>query len=202
MPTGDAVRKKEGGTRGQAAVPGAGSRRPTARAGRNRKADQGGWRKVQSARPTTARETRTPAGESGHRERAWPVRKLARVSPRTVILLILLLLFIGFAAGPTLRNLEANSRLSKKQAELESQKAATSKLEREVAKAKSMTYIEEEARVQRLVKPGEVLYLVTTDDASSPVVYKVKSLQSMGEAWERVRAILHCAYVPPARSGE
>jgi hypothetical protein len=114
--------------------------------------------------------------------------------------MMILLLFIACASGPTLRNIEANSRLGAKEAELKQQQSTTTALERDLKKAKSMRYVEEEARKQRLVRPGELLYLVTSDDDSSPIEYRVKSLQSMEEAWERVRSMLNCSYTPPGRT--
>lgn len=121
--------------------------------------------------------------------------RISRLSPRAVILALLLLMFVGFALGPTLRNLEANSRLKGKEAELRKQRSYTESLEKEVKEAGSMRYIEEEARKQRMVAPGEVLYLVTSDDGGPRIEYRVKSLQSMEEAWERVRRVLNCGYV-------
>ena len=136
--------------------------------------------------------------EAGRTETALAAARKSRLSPRVVILALLLLLFVGFALGPTLRNLEANSRLKKKEAELKKQRSCTESLESEVEEASSMSYIEEEARKQRMVTPGEVLYIVTSDGDGSGVEYRVKNLQSMDEAWERVRRMFNCAHVAEA----
>ena len=97
-----------------------------------------------------------------------------------------------------MRNLEATSRLKKKEAELRWQESMTAALEKQVAGARSLMFVETEARRQRLVKRGEVLYLVTSEDEGSKVEYRVKSLQSMDEAWERVRQMIS---PPSARGG-
>ncbi|MFH1149775.1 MAG: septum formation initiator family protein [Actinomycetota bacterium] len=116
--------------------------------------------------------------------------KASHVSPRTIVWLLLAALFLCLSISPVSRNLEATTRLHRIKAELDEQKAVTSALEREVAEAESLEYIEREARRQRLVAPGEVLYLVTTE-GEEKVEFKIKAIQSMDEAWERVREMLH-----------
>ena len=90
------------------------------------------------------------------------------------------------------RNLEATGKLKAMERQLASQRKTTASLEKEIADARSPSYIEEEARRQRMVAPGEVLYLVTTDAPEPRVEYRLKALQSMDEAWEIVRKVLHC----------
>ena len=139
---------------------------------------------------------------SGPKRRKVPVlQRLSRVSARTVILVILMIFFIAFAVGPVSRNLEATSRLKKKEVELEKQRAATESLEKEVEEARSLDYVEREARRQRMVAPGEVLYLITPEESELEVEYRVKNLQSMDEAWERVRRMLKCT-PPGSEAGE
>jgi len=134
------------------------------------------------------------AGQKGrHRENKPKAfrAKLVGVSPRTVILLILLVIFIVLAISPVTGNLEATGRLRKINDELKKEKAVTDSLEKEVSEARSIEYVEREARKQRMVAPGEILYLVTAGSSESEVKYRVKALQSMEEAWERVRQMLH-----------
>ncbi|MBU4385672.1 MAG: septum formation initiator family protein, partial [Actinobacteria bacterium] len=139
---------------------------------------------------------------SGPKRRKVPVlQRLSRVSARTVILVILMIFFIAFAVGPVSRNLEATLRLKKKEVELEKQRAATESLEKEMQEARSLDYVEREARRQRMVAPGEVLYLVTPEESELEVEYRVKNLQSMDEAWERVRRMLKCT-PPGSEAGE
>jgi cell division protein FtsB len=114
------------------------------------------------------------------------------VTPRTVLLLLLFVIFIALSASPVARNLEATTALKKTQKEFAKERATTRTLEREVEEARSMSYIETEARKQRMVGPDEVLYLVTTDSKKPDVVYRLKALQSMDEAWESIRQALHC----------
>jgi len=156
-------------------------------------------------RGRTSRPGRRPAGggraekrRGVRRERKTLASRLSRVSPRAVMLAILVIVFFAFAFGPTMRNLEATSQLKKKEAELRRQESMTAALEKQVAGARSLMFVETEARRQRLVKPGEVLYLVTSEDEGSKVEYRVKSLQSMDEAWERVRQMIS---PPSARGG-
>lgn len=118
------------------------------------------------------------------------VAKASNISPRTIVWLLIAALFLCLSISPVSRNLEATTRLHSIQAELDEQKAVTRALEREVAEAESLEYIEREARRQRLVAPGEVLYLVTTE-GEEKVEFKIKAIQSMDEAWERVREMLH-----------
>jgi hypothetical protein len=133
-----------------------------------------------------ARRVRAGKKQRGRQERkTWAVR-LSRISPRVVILAILAVVFIAFAFGPTMRNLEATFRLKQKGAELKQQRSITDALEKRVKEARSLRYVEAEARRQRLVKPGEVLYLVSSKDEGDKIEYRLKSLQSMDEAWERI----------------
>lgn len=117
--------------------------------------------------------------------------KLVGISARTVILLILMVFFIVLAISPVTGNLEATGRLRKMNDELKKEKAVTDSLEKEVSEARSIDYVEREARRQRMVAPGEILYLVTAGSSESEVKYRVKALQSMEEAWEWVRQMLH-----------
>ncbi len=122
---------------------------------------------------------------------------LTRVSPRSVILLALLVLFVVLSISPVSRNVEATMRARRSESELKKELAVTESLEKEVAEARSLEYVEKEARRQRLVAPGEILYLVTTEGPENEVTYRVKALQSMEEAWARVRQMLHS--VPRSR---
>jgi cell division protein FtsB len=119
-------------------------------------------------------------------------RLLLRLSPRTVIIILLFVIFIALSASPVARNLEATGQLKAMERELATQRKTTAALEKEIDQARSPSYIEEEARLQRMVAPGEVLYLVTTDAAEPKVEYRLKALQSMDEAWEMIRKVLHC----------
>ncbi|MHB8895246.1 MAG: FtsB family cell division protein [Candidatus Geothermincolia bacterium] len=114
------------------------------------------------------------------------------VSPRTVVIVILFVVFIALSASPVARNFDASGKLRAMERELADQQKTTKSLQKEVAQARSLEYIEQEARRQRMVGPGEVLYLVTTDQEGPKVEFKLKALQSMDEAWERVRQMLHC----------
>ena len=145
-----------------------------------------------NSRPARRPARRGSARNKQRRRRqrkTWAVR-LSRISPRVVILAILAVVFIAFAFGPTTRNLEANHRLKQKEIELKRQRSVTDALEKQVKEARSLGYVEAEARRQRLVMPGEVLYLVSSKDEVSKIEYRVKSLQSMDEAWERVAQMM------------
>ena len=126
------------------------------------------------------------------KEAAGRARFLLRLSPRTVIIILLFVIFIALSASPVARNLEATGKLKAMERELAKQRKTTASLEKEIDEARSPSYIEEEARRQRMVAPGEVLYLVTTDAAEPQVEYRLKALQSMDEAWEIIRKVLHC----------
>lgn len=157
---------------------------------------------AKEANPGGRGKSHWKAKGSGPKRRKVPVlQRLSRVSARTVILVILMIFFIAFAVGPVSRNLEATSRLKKKEVELEKQRAATESLEKKVEEARSLDYVEREARRQRMVAPGEVLYLVTPEESELEVEYRVKNLQSMDEAWERVRRMLKCT-PPGSEAGE
>lgn len=136
---------------------------------------------------------KSPAGagkaKTEKEKRKWTVRS---ISPRTVIILILFVLFIALSASPVARNFEATGKLKAMERELAKQQKVTRSLEDEVNQARSLSYIEQEARKGRLVAPDEILYLVTTDSAEPKVEYRLKALQSMDEAWEQVRKFLHC----------
>jgi hypothetical protein len=139
------------------------------------------------------------AGGSGARGRKAASSKkgtrrltLRSISPRTVLVGILFVLFFALSASPVARNLEATGKLKTVEKELARQQKITRSLENEVDQARSLSYIEQEARKERLVAPDEILYLVTTDSAEPNVEYRLKALQSMDEAWELVRKFLHC----------
>jgi len=121
--------------------------------------------------------------------------RLREISPRPVIMIMLLAIFLAFSFGPTTRNIAATSELRKEEAELRKERELTSALDREVVEARSMGYVEMEARRQRLVLPGETLYLVTpADEGRSCIRYRVKGFQTMDEAWESVRRRMNCAH--------
>jgi hypothetical protein len=145
----------------------------------------------EKARPRKLKEPKEKVRRRDREPGPGP-RGLRAVSPRTVILLILVAVFIALSASPVARNFEATTNLRALERELSTQRETTKSLEKEVAQAQSLSYIEQEARRQRLVAPGELLYLVTTDAAGPRVEYRIKALQSMDEAWERVRQMLHC----------
>jgi hypothetical protein len=151
-------------------------------------------KKALAVAPGEPKAARKAARKEEKRAGGEKVRKLRfAVGPRTVIVLILLVVFVALSASPVARNIEATSKLKAMARELASQKKTTKSLEYEVGQARSLEYIEQEARRQRMVGPGEVLYLVTTDTEGPKVEYRLKALQSMDEAWERVRQMLHCA---------
>jgi type II secretory pathway component PulM len=135
------------------------------------------------------RKSRSGRGGPGRGRRI--LSRVAGISPRTAILLMLFALFVVLSISPVTRNLEATGRLKRMQDELKEQKATTESLEEDVTEAKSLEYIEIEARKQRLVAPGEILYLMTTDDDENQIRYRVRALQSLEEAWERVQRMLH-----------
>jgi len=126
--------------------------------------------------------------KTGHDRGRWR----RGISPRVVGLIFLLVICIGVVISPVARNLEATGRLKSMEKELARQKQITGSLDREVSDARSLDYIEKEARKGRLVKPGEILYLVTTNANAPEVEYRLKALQSMDEAWESIRWRLHC----------
>ena len=140
----------------------------------------------------SAPEQTTMRKRKAEGETAGKARFLLRLSPRTVIILLLFVIFIALSASPVARNLEATGKLKAMERELVKQRKTTASLEKEIEQARSPSYIEEEARRQRMVAPGEVLYLVTTDAAEPQVEYRLKALQSMDEAWEIIRKVLHC----------
>jgi hypothetical protein len=103
----------------------------------------------------------------------------------------LVVVFVVLSISPVARNLEANTTLKKMESELKKQQAVTESLEKDVGEARSLDYVKKEARRQRMVALGEILYLVTTNSPEREVTYRVKALQSMEEAWARVRQMLH-----------
>ena len=151
---------------------------------------------------TQARERRNQ-GQDRRKHGVLPATVVAgirKVSARTIILLVLLVFFVVLSVSPVTRNLQATTNLEKAKGQLKKEKAVTESLEREVAEASSLDYVEREARKQRKVAPGEILYIVTTDSSENDVKYRVKALQSMDEVWQRVRQMLHS--VPRAGEGE
>lgn len=144
-----------------------------------------------SAKTSVSRPTRGAKGRKPRSAKKKLIERLMVISPRTVMLLILFLLFVVLSVSPVTRNLEATARLKKMEGEFKKQQAVTESLQREVAEASTLDYVEKEARKQRLVAPGEILYLVTTDGENDEVEYRVKALQSMHEAWARVRQMLY-----------
>lgn len=171
--------------------------RPRAAATRTQKKQPAGTKKSEQAvkeKAALSRKLKEPKEKVRRRDRepGPGPRGLRAVSPRTVIILILAAVFIALSASPVARNFEATSNLRAMEKELSRQRETTKSLEKEVAQAQSLGYIEQEARRQRLVAPGELLYLVTTDAEGPKVEYRIKALQSMDEAWERVRQMLHC----------
>lgn len=117
--------------------------------------------------------------------------RIAGISPRMAIMAVLVVMFAALSVAPVTRNLEATSRLRKLQSELKEEQAVTEALQGDVAEAGTLEYVEKEARRQRLVAPGEVLYLVTTDSRGDDIEYRVKSIQSIEEARSRVRRMLY-----------
>jgi cell division protein FtsB len=203
------------GDKGKRAASAAGSDRaePTARGGRTKPGTKGKRAEPAKARALRGQGTVSARGSSQGRSSAAPkdgsttgtraggrhrdarrrsvTAKIAGVTPRTVILLILLVMFIVLSVSPVTRNLEATGQLNRMQAELKKEKAVTESLEKEVKEAGSADYVTKEARKQHMVAPGEIPYLVTTDQPEGEIQYRVKALQSMEEAWARVRQMLH-----------
>ena len=168
------------------------ARRGAAASARDRtRARRARMRPEPSAKTSVSRPTRSAKGRKPRSAIKKLLERLAAVSPRTVMLLILFLLFVVLSVSPVTRNLEATARLKKMEGEFKKQQAVTESLQREVAEADTLDYVEKEARKQRLVAPGEILYLVTTDVGNDKVEYRVKALQSMHEAWARVRQMLY-----------
>lgn len=124
---------------------------------------------------------------------------LQRISPRTVIFIILMGVFIAFSIGPITRNMEATSRLKAKEQELAAEKKTTEDLKKEAKEARSLEHIEEEARGQHMVAPGETVYVITSDTNSKDADIKIKNLQNMDEAWGRVQQLLNCRYERPEK---
>lgn len=108
--------------------------------------------------------------------------------------LLLFAMFVAVAVGPVSSNMESSGRLEAKEKELAEEREITAELREQVRKAKTLRYVEEEARRQRLVAPGETLYIVAPEGSEGEVEYRAKGIQSMDEAWERVRKMLCCKY--------
>ena len=153
---------------------------------------EGRERKRRRTRPRKAKKAEksaTKASKDGReKKRGWG----RRVSPRVVILFIVFAACAAFAFSPLMRDIDAVSKRKKVEAKLKDEKATTEKLQSQLKDAASKLYVEQEARKQRLVVPGETLYLVTTD-GDNHVSYRVKNLQSMEEAWERIRVMTNSA---------
>ncbi len=119
----------------------------------------------------------------------------AAVSPiKIVILCIVILIGCFLVAVPIMRNIQSKARLNEKKEELAEQKRITEELESRVREATSLEFVEREARKQRLVKPGETLYLITMRKKEAESGYRVKRLESMEEAWEMIRKTINCTY--------
>ncbi len=152
---------------------------------------RGSARPEPSAKTSASRSTRGAKGRKPRSAKKKLIERLMDISPRKVMLLILFVLFVVLSVSPVTRNLEATARLKKMEGEFKKQQAVTESLQKEVTEANTLDYVEKEARKQRLVAPGEILYLVTTDGENNEVEYRVKALQSMQEAWARVRKMLY-----------
>lgn len=124
---------------------------------------------------------------------------LKRISPRSIIFLILLGVFIAFSIGPITRNIEATSRLKAEEKKLAEEKNTTDGLKKEVKEARSLEHIEEEARSQHMVAPGETVYVITSGAEKGDTDVQIKNLQSMDEAWGRVQQLLNCKYERPVK---
>jgi len=175
-----------------------------------------GWREV---KPAEGAKDQAEVRERKRRRRSRPAKAKAvekssakasdsrenkrgrgvRISPRVVILVVVVAACAAFAFSPLMRDIDAVSKRKKVESKLKSEKATTEKLEARLKEAASKLYVEQEARKQRLVAPGETLYLVTTD-GESRVSYRVKNLQSMDEAWERIRVMATSAGPAPQQS--
>jgi cell division protein FtsB len=183
-------KRAEPGARGKRAAPAEATalRGPGTGAASARGSSQGRSSAAQKDRSTTGKRA---GGRHRDARRRSVTAKIAGITPRTVILLILLVMFIVLSVSPVTRNLEATGHLNRMQAELKKEKAVTESLEKEVKEAGSADYVTKEARKQHMVAPGEIPYLVTTDQPEGEIQYRVKALQSMEEAWARVRQMLH-----------
>ena len=101
------------------------------------------------------------------------------------------LVAIGIAFSPVIDTIRANGRLNVANKELKEQKTVTESLKKEIAEAKTLEYVEAEARRQRKVERGEILYVVSSsENDNSEVEYRVRPLRSMEEARERVVRML------------
>ncbi len=113
---------------------------------------------------------------------------------KVTILFLAIMIGSALVAVSIMRNIQSNARLKEKRAELARQENVTKDLESRVREASTLEYIEREARKQRLVKPGEVLYVVTPEGAEGEYSYRAKNIQSMKEAWETIRKMMNCDY--------
>ncbi|MDD5748798.1 MAG: septum formation initiator family protein [Actinomycetota bacterium] len=141
----------------------------------------------------TSKAVRKPLDSSNAQE-GKKVRKREQhvVSPRLIILVSLGVFFVCVSFGPISRNIESTGKLREKEEELATEKRTTEKLEKEVKGAHTMEYVEKEARKQRMIMPGEILYVINREGDFSGTKYKIKDIQSMEEAWERVRLFMNC----------
>ncbi|MDD5447991.1 MAG: septum formation initiator family protein [Actinomycetota bacterium] len=140
--------------------------------------------------PKGASRSSSPV-QSGRASRKKSSRSL---SLRKLTPLLLFATFVAIAVGPVSANIKSSSRLEAKEKELAAEREITTELREQVRKAKTLRYVEEEARRQRLVAPGETLYIVAPDGSREKTEYRVKGIQSMDEAWERVRKMLCCKH--------
>lgn len=180
---------------------------------------EGGWREVAPAksekastgrekesrrharRPRKAGEVEKLSARGATRDKKKETTRDRRISPRVVIIVVLLAACAAFAFSPLMRDIDAVSKRRKVEAKLTEEKTRTAQLERELKVAKSKQYVEQEARKQRLVAPGETLYLVTTDTGGN-VKYRVKKIQSMDEAWNRVNIMMNRGSITPAAGSQ
>ncbi len=150
-----------------------------------------------SSRPRKARDKRVRPDKQKDRKEKNSRLRAKLLSPRVVIIVVVLAACSAFVFSPLMRDLDSASKRRKVEAKLKEEKAKTSKLQQEMKGASSKQYVEQEARKQRLVSPGETLYLVTTEGGAQ-VKYRVKNLQSMDEAWARIRLMMNCK---PSKTG-
>lgn len=138
------------------------------------------------------------AGEVSDRRGGGGSATIAKrlTSPRFLLVILLIALFLGIALKPTMRNLEATSELKRKEEELKAQKSVTSELREQVKSAHTSEYVELKAREQGLILPGETLYVITSEaekDEEAPK-RRVRGLRSMDEVWERVSSMMNCTH--------
>lgn len=133
--------------------------------------------------------------KGGKRRSKKALARSATVSRiKVAILCIVILIGCALVSVPLMRNIQSKARLEEKKAELADQKKNTEDLESRVREASTLEYVEREARKQRLVKAGEVLYLITPEDNEEESGYRFKSVESMEEAWDIIRKVINCSY--------